>query len=366
MPAGLPRPGVAPAASQGGASGGCTAAPRPGAPWREPTSSAAGAGELLWHVRAGQWGRGHAWASFKPGTPGAAVEEAHWAGALLAAANLSLCDSDVCYEYEGPPLPRIAEGGQQGPEIRHRRQPYLLERLLALHTPAPPPAAAPAAGAAPAQPPAGPEAAYSYTWLAEEVLFVFMDAWADVMDLKEWRRLLDINPSLPFLPLLATLAKKLLVSGQELPASAACARSGCCPVADVHAADSQPAGKSCRKLQRTPQGTPPAGCPSSQSLADLPFCHTTPFCRLTSSGGALAGSSLSSPPAFRLHWGPWQRAPPRALRWRLRPRHPRPGTAAAGRWPAWRWRPAATSWIACCRVALWSATTLWSSCQLPA
>jgi hypothetical protein len=189
----------------------------------------------------GQWGRGHAWASFKPGTPGAAVEEAHWAGALLAATNLPLCDSDVCYEYEGPPLPRIAEGGQQGPEVRRRRQPYLLERLLALHTPAPPPAAAPAAGAAPAPPPAGPEAAYSYTWLAEEVLFVFMDAWAKVMDLKEWRRLLDINPALPFLPLLATPTKKLLVSGQELPASVACACSGCCPVADVHAADSQPA-----------------------------------------------------------------------------------------------------------------------------
>jgi hypothetical protein len=248
----------------------------------------------------GPWGRGHAWASFKPGTPGAAVEEAHWAAALLAAANLSLCDSDVCYEYEGPPVPRISEGGQQGPDVRRRRQTYLLERLLALHTPAPLPAAADAAGAAPVPPPAGPEAAYSYTWLAEEMLFVFVDAWAGVMDLKEWRRLLDINPALPFLPLLATLAKKLLVSAQELPAPVAAISVGCCRCSQRllpcgGCAYRQGQASAWPQVARNP-ARDPVCCPSSQSLADPPSCHITPFCRLTSRGGA----RNRSPPAFRL------------------------------------------------------------------
>ena len=161
----------------------------------------------------GPWGRGHAWASFVAGTPGAAVEEAHWAAALQACPSLSLCDSESGDSHQGPLLPCIAIGTQLGPVRRRSRQPYLLQRLLALHTPAPlPAAAAGTTGAAPG--PVGPEAAYSYTWLAEEMLFVFVDAWGAVMGMEEWASWLDVNPALPFLGLLATLAKKLMVSEQ--------------------------------------------------------------------------------------------------------------------------------------------------------
>ena len=92
-----------------------------------------------------------------------------------------------------PPLPAIA----QTAAARRSSRPYLLRRLLAMHSPLPP-----------SQQVGGQ--AYSYAWLAEQVLFVLLDTGA--VSGGDWAAWTAVHSSLPLTGLLTALAQRLLVN----------------------------------------------------------------------------------------------------------------------------------------------------------
>lgn len=130
----------------------------------------------------GAWARGMAWDSMMRG-PGRAVEEAHWAAAMLAWPSLHVTDGPHdgdCY-YQAPPLPRHADTAlagflSEGALQRRPCRPYRLQRVLQLHTPG------------------GP-----WECVAEQVLFVLVDFRHEErgMPMEEWAEWADVNPALP-------------------------------------------------------------------------------------------------------------------------------------------------------------------------
>ena len=90
---------------------------------------------------------------------------------------------------------------------RRSRRPNLLRRLLAMHSPLPLPQSQQVGGQA-----------YSYAWLAEQILFVLLDTGA--VSGSEWAAWTNVRSALPLTGLLAALAQRMLVNDSRCEGAA--------------------------------------------------------------------------------------------------------------------------------------------------